>query len=292
MAVVKLVEPYAITQGRKDVRDALTLTGEQCIALQMYHPINDPDAPRCPSCYNALYKQAKEYACPDCYGTTFEGGIKEIDRIWAIFTQNDNNEPINNQGVWNADNRNVQMEAFPILSQRDYIVRVKRWGPNFTPLAVDGIWATGRVNVQTLRTGSMWDTQEYAGIGQFCTSNLMPDNHPIYSVPILGISFAEGVGEDTPVEPARQPDTRVVYFPISGPGAGTQEPPVFNSDGFTHIQQLESDTWTISNPLGRTPAACTVYINDEVWEVDEEYPNPQTIILRFAEPVSGRAEFV
>lgn len=293
MAVIKLTEPYHIRQTRLDVRDALMMTGEMCILLAAYHLTDEPDHPRCKFCYNSAYGQAKEYACPYCYGTTMEGGIKYAKRIWAVFTGDDNDEPFSKHGIQDSDQREIQCEAFPLLTQRDYIVRVSRWSEDFRPLAIAGIWQIGPVKVNGIRTGGRFSEQRFDAVGQKGQVSKMPPNTGIYKYPIIGESFAEN-GDDLP-QPGTvplQPDTKVVYYSIA-PGCGDEpDTPVFNTHGFTFIQSVPSTIWTISNPLGRYPASVTVLIDGKVVETDEEYPDIDTIILRFGTPQAGRAEVV
>lgn len=290
---IKLIEPYHITQTRKDVRDAMMMTGEMCILLQCYHPSNDPDAARCQVCYNAVYKQAKEYDCPHCYGTTYEIGIKEAARVWGVFTQDDNDEPVTKHGVWDSNQRTAQFEAYPLLTQRDYVVRVSRWSKDYVPQAIDGVYQVGPVKVTTIRTGGGFDDQNYAAVGQVAQLSKMPLNSPIYRYQVIGKSFAENANVAlNELPPVVSPDTKVVYFPISGPSTENPNTPIFDADGFSFVQAIPAATWTVPNPMGRMPAAVTVYINGEVWEADEEYPDVSTILLHFGEPVAGRVEVV
>ena len=72
MAVIKLVEDYAVTQLRKDVRDSLTMAGEQSVLLRLFHA-GDPDAVLCPQCGDDIYK-SPEKDCTSCYGTMRTAG--------------------------------------------------------------------------------------------------------------------------------------------------------------------------------------------------------------------------
>ena len=79
MAVVKLVENWAVSQLRSQVRDSLIYHGEQCILLSLYHSFSDPEADRCPRCTNDTYSGGEAW-CPVCYGTSFNGGVRSEER--------------------------------------------------------------------------------------------------------------------------------------------------------------------------------------------------------------------
>lgn len=130
MVRVDLTEPYAIRQAREAVRDSLRSHGEECVLLHMYHVNEVQDVvPRCPACYDDVYKQGERYDCPRCYGTTFDGGVARVHRAWALFTDAQDVETFGKRGLWHPIASSVQTEPFPDLWQRDYVVRVARWSP-------------------------------------------------------------------------------------------------------------------------------------------------------------------
>ena len=76
---------------KKAVREALEAEGELALFYQMYNPQNAEGVPRCPYCSNPAYLQM-DYAgsqaiCPYCYGTTFEGGIKQAYFLPLLFSK-------------------------------------------------------------------------------------------------------------------------------------------------------------------------------------------------------------
>ncbi len=294
MAVIKLTEPYHIQQTRRDVRDSLMMAGEMSIAMVTYHPTNDRDALRCQACWNSIYKQSETSSCTRCYGTTYDGGFKEIRRIWALYTGDDNDEPQTKQGIWDSEQREVQLEAFPILTQRDYLVRVSRWSADYRPLAIDSIMQVGPVKVNGIKTGARFSEQRFDAVGQRAQVSKLPETAGVYKYPLIGVQFSEnGPVNLGDLPPVTQPDTKVVFFPISGPGIGDDDPTIFEGKGFTFVQETPSDTWTIANKLGRYPASVNVFLNTgEMIEADEEYPDENTIILTFGQPYAGRAEII
>src|SRR4051812_46155277 len=105
MAVIKLVEDYAVAQLRKDVRDSLTMAGEQSVLLRLFHAQED-DAVPCPQCGDEIYK-SPEKNCPSCYGTMFDGGGREAMKVGALFPDPQVNETLGNRGIYEPDHRHV-----------------------------------------------------------------------------------------------------------------------------------------------------------------------------------------
>ena len=68
MARLDLTEPYAIRQARESIRDSLRSHGEECVLLHMHHVNEAQDVvPRCPDCYDDVYKQGERYDCSRCF---------------------------------------------------------------------------------------------------------------------------------------------------------------------------------------------------------------------------------
>jgi len=183
MARVDLVEPFAIRSARKCVRESLMAHGEEVIALKMYHPFPDEGVqPRCPNCYDDVYKAGEKFDCTVCYGTTFQGGVKELSRMWAMFTNNTDDEQINKRGVWQSTNRQVQMEANPGLWENDYLIRVRRWSQDHKPLDFADAYVLGGVTEETLRTGNQFVQDNNDRVGQRTKADGLTPDHVIYKV--------------------------------------------------------------------------------------------------------------
>ena len=189
MAVVKLTEDYSVALTRNSVRDAMMYHGEQCIALSMYHVNKDEKTyPRCSVCFDDIYKQP-EQLCTHCYGTTFEGGVKEAYRIWSVFSDKTAGETYGQKGVWSADQREIQCEAFPLLLEHDYIVRIRKWGDNFTPVEIEGYYGVQQVIRNSMRTGNRFGQWTWDVVGQKANVSELQNNSIITSFPVLGVSF-------------------------------------------------------------------------------------------------------
>ena len=190
MPVIKLPEPYAVRQARQSVRDSLMSHGEECILVHMYHAneVQDTRA-RCPVCYDDVYKQGERYDCSRCYGTTFDGGVKDALRAWAIFTDANDEETFDKVGLWHPIKCSIQTEPFPDLWQRDYIIRVARWSQDHRPEEIEGIYVLKQVTNESLRTGNMHAQTRYDTLGQRADGQLIADDMPIYQYPVVGQRF-------------------------------------------------------------------------------------------------------
>lgn len=289
MATIKLVEDYAITSARRDVRDALTLEGEQAILLQLFHA-EDVDAIPCVECGDDIYNSA-ERECTVCYGTMFEGAVRSANKIWALFGDSTANESLTARGVYTPDNRSVQFEAFPTVGEHDILVRIAQWEGG-QPVKVYGYYSLEQVIQRSLRTGSRFGQANWDLIGQKATVDELPPQHRgILNYPIAGRQFFEGVQliPATPLQPAQavlQPDTRVIYFPFeAAPGGVT---PVLPGGGMTFVQSFPASTWTIHHTLGYEPAVSTIVDGEEV-EAEVDYPDNATVVITFNSPQAGIA---
>jgi hypothetical protein len=204
MAVIKLVEDYAVAQLRKDVRDSLTMAGEQSVLLRLFHAA-DPDAVACPQCGDDIYK-SPERDCTSCYGTMFDGGVREAMKIWALYTDHQVNEALSNRGTYEPDHRHIQFEAFPLVTEHDVVVRVKHWNYD-TPVEVEGFYLLDKVDRRSLRTGSRFGQYGWDVVGQKADLAELPEQMGMIThYPVLGQHFAQpsqpGLGPSPPSPPS------------------------------------------------------------------------------------------
>lgn len=288
MAVVKLWEPWAVNYARTQVRDSLCYHGEEAILVTMYRP--EDKAERCPRCYNDALG-APKMRCPECYGTSYKGGIKQAARAWCVFSDHIISEQYGQFGHLEPDQRTVQTEAFPLLIEHDYIVRVRRWDPSHTVLEVGGIYEVEGVTRNSLRTGNHYGQTWEDTIGQQATVNWMPPGMKgIELYPFVGQAYPEATISGTPVPVVlAEPDTKVVFYPVantSGVVTGAQS----NWEAtFTFTQSAPATVWTITHTLGHLPSV-HIIVDDEEVDADVDYPNINTVVITFAEPQTGYAE--
>ena len=182
MSRVDLTEPFAIRTARKAVRESMQMHGEEIIGLHMYHPVIDQDVERCPNCYDEDYKQGDPQSCTVCYGTTFNGGIKVMARMWAMFDDAPNVEEQTKRGVWQPGDRGIQIESHPIFMEHDYFFRVKRWSQDHRPLEMGDAFTVDAVTVNSLRTGNQVAQNTDDVVGQKCRAHQLDVSHIIYKV--------------------------------------------------------------------------------------------------------------
>lgn len=197
MARVDLVEPYSIRLARESIRDSLRSHGEECVLLHMHHVNEAQDVvPRCPDCYDDVYKQGERYDCSRCYGTTFDGGIAQAYRAWGLFTDAQDAETFGKRGMWHPIASSIQTEHLPDLWQRDYVIRVGRWSVDHRVEEVDGIYVFKQVANESLRTGGMRGQTLYDTIAQRADIQLIAENMPIHQYPVKGVRFDRFDGKD------------------------------------------------------------------------------------------------
>ena len=185
---INLVEGYAVNQARQAVRDSLQAHGEPCIVLQMYHRYADTDQPLCPYCTDDVYTSSGEI-CTICWGTTIKGGVKQAAKVWGLFTDNVEGETYGKRGVWQTDDRQFQTEAFPLLIQHDYVIRVRRWNANGTPAELEGFYGITQVTRDSLRTGTRFGQSTSDIVGQKAQVREVSNTINIAKYPVLGVPF-------------------------------------------------------------------------------------------------------
>jgi hypothetical protein len=191
MARIDLVEPYAIRLARQSIRDSLMSHGEECVLVHMWH-VNEATPlrhPRCAVCFHDIYKSGDKYACPACYGTTWEGGVKDVYRAWAIFTDSDDAETFGKRGLWHPTASKVHTEHMPDLWQRDFVIRVARWSIDHRVLEVDGIYVFDNVQNESLRTGNNHGQTSFDNVSQIADLSRISDAMPIGKFPVVGVKF-------------------------------------------------------------------------------------------------------
>ena len=192
MAVIRVPRQHSVNKVAQQILDALRTQGEPCYVLHMYHAsIDEGLQPRCHVCYNSVYKATDSTLnCSNCYGTTFEGGIKGAYRIFGIFTDNTNEEIRKTRGEWTPDDRNVQLPYLADLMTNDYVVRVETWDENDGPDTMGGYYRMGTVKELSLRDGSRYGKTSFDRISSSAPIHLLPPNHIIRNwVPENALSF-------------------------------------------------------------------------------------------------------
>lgn len=149
-------ERWAVENARKDHNDALYAFGEYSMLALMWRVEDHDDGlvARCPRCYRGdraakAYGQSSENKCPDCFGTTFEGGYKaKVVRPCLWDTGPSENLEQGKRGEIVQQSATVQTPSDVRMRDDDYIFRA------------DGSrWWVRSTGSQTLRTGFEFPSQ-------------------------------------------------------------------------------------------------------------------------------------
>lgn len=184
--LIRVPENYAVSFGYANIKQTYQAIGEELILLRMYHVNTDSQTqPRCGVCYDDVYKNNEDPNCPYCYGTTFQGGVKEAWRAWGIVDDQNEDEKISKTGVWQNETHQVQTEAHPQLNQNDYMIRIKEWDTNRQePLEIGSYYKIGPVDPVSVRTGNRFGQTNQDRIAQKFQASLLPRTHVIYNYDI------------------------------------------------------------------------------------------------------------
>jgi len=123
-------QDWAVAQERQRHNEALYLLGEYAAFVLMWR-IQDLEAgrvERCSVCYGTdviseIYNQPTQDKCPNCFGTTFEGGYKAILIRPSLWDTNEEDYRTSARGEVIVQTSSVQSTADFRLRTGDYILR-------------------------------------------------------------------------------------------------------------------------------------------------------------------------
>lgn len=132
---------WAIQQERQRHAEAIYWVGEMVCLFLMWHEIDFQKGlvERCHICYNtadtlvnritAVYNQPTRNECPDCFGTTFEGGYRARIVRPAILTDVDETERQDRKGSMHPSSLNVETTWDFRSRAGDFLLRAdgSRW---------------------------------------------------------------------------------------------------------------------------------------------------------------------
>lgn len=129
-------QPWAVDQERQRHAQALLTVGEDAMFALMWH-LQDFQAglvARCQRCYTtdsasiqarivAVYNQPTQNRCPDCYGTTFQGGYKALIVRPTMFSDADQAEQVQARGITHPAALDIETTADFRVRSGDYVFR-------------------------------------------------------------------------------------------------------------------------------------------------------------------------
>ncbi len=186
MPVLALPEPYANATAAQHVREALASLGEEVMVLSMFHEeVDSGVVQRCTRCWDDVYQQASESDCPVCYGTSFQGGVRQRFRAWALFTDDQGKvEKFTRRGLTTPHTFGIQLEHYPEVTEHDYVVRVASWSNDHRPLALGDRYSLMNMTEISLRTGAAMGNQTYDRLGYRGQAEWQDSSAAIYLYPI------------------------------------------------------------------------------------------------------------
>jgi len=208
---VRKTQNWAVEQERQRHIQALYSVGEYCVFALMWHL---PDfqkglVGRCPTCYVSqgkiaeAYGQSSQFKCPDCFGTTFEGGFRAIIVRPAIFTDADDSEAFQARGVVHTQELTVETT------------------PDFRVLNGDYVFRTNNVRYRlrtparmTLRSGFSHPWQRQSNLTYNHTRAAEEDpTSPAYDIP-FSKDVLRGILNIHPQQPANFSDFEIIRAPL------------------------------------------------------------------------------
>jgi hypothetical protein len=187
---------WAVDQERQRHLQALYTVGEWTMFCLMWHleDFENGLVTRCSVCYNRssqAYKQGERNKCPDCFGTTFEGGFKALIVRPAIFGDTDEGQQYQARGVVDSDD--LDMESTPDFRVRSGDYCFRSTGHRFYLRVPDRV---------TLRTGFATPYQRSMAVGYNHARASLEDRSTVsYTIPpvqddlvqILSVAVTEPV---------------------------------------------------------------------------------------------------
>jgi len=203
LLVVKQRDIFTEINQQRFHNETLQWFGEQVIVRQLWRAedaalglvgycqqCQDSPNPTSPNSFiqsrvSSAYRQTGNSYCPNCYGTTFNGGFKPTCyHLYMLAADTPEVRANLSTGQFWRDNPSVQLGWYPEIRVGDLLVRVTSWTGD-TPTATGDRFEVSTVNVQTIRTGPgiSYDTTKI--VNQFTTLQNLPPSHPYYNVPIV-----------------------------------------------------------------------------------------------------------
>lgn len=164
---VRDTQSWVVEQERQRHDEALYYVGEYSVIVLMWHTVDFETGlvGRCKTCFStgnnvndriaAVYKQPTTNRCPDCYGTTYEGGFRARIVRPVIFADTDETERQDRRGSVHPDSVSAETTWDFRAYQGDYVFRSDgtRWR------------VTNQPQRTTVRTGFGHPSQAAASLG-------------------------------------------------------------------------------------------------------------------------------
>lgn len=179
-------QQYAVEQERGRHDQAMFHFGEYAMFVLLWR-IEDYEAGRvgrCPTCFISrgkvaeVYQQPAKKECPDCFGTTFEGGWRAKVVRPSLWDQSKPSDEQSSRGEVDRSTAGVQSTSDFYLRTHDYIIKA------------DGTrWLVQTASENGLTTGFAVSRDNDALGYNFGTCTLIDPSHVAYTIPPLDPRF-------------------------------------------------------------------------------------------------------
>lgn len=282
-------QPYVVSPRQRWSSDwvvaqhveALWLYGEMCLFTMMWRP-QDEEAglvQRCSVCYvtsrsaQAFNQPPSKKGCSNCYGTTFEGGIRAQVIRPAIFSDRNTDTSDTPQGTVVQDSLQVETTGDFDFLRGDYIFRA------------DGSrYQAEEKGEGVLRTGFGTPLTRDSFRGSIPVARLEDPTAVAFTIPpldprVLAVWLGHGNAPSDMTDPPTEP-----------PPEEPDDTPTQNPMGLTAVRfAVPSSTWTLTHNLNSRPDVLLFIDSDpgEAVITDVTYPDLNTLVVSWPSPESG-----
>lgn len=303
---------WAIEQERMRHTEALWQFGELAYFALMWH-LEDFQAglvQRCQRCYVTqgkiakAYGQGNQYDCPDCFGTTFEGGFKAVIIRPTIFGDTDKDQKSHSRGIANADEVDIESTSDFRIRTGDYCFR--ETGDRFYLRVPQRVTLRSGFGTPWMTTTAITYSHARAVIEDPSNVSYIipPDNTTVTQILSAAAQSpwpvdlsphetirAPLIPETVPAVELEEPDVSEIVR-VEGPQgpAGPKGDPGPTGGTYIHQQVTPSTTWTIDHNLGFDPAGIRIVTSGgSELEGAVTYTSPNQVVVTFSTAFSGTA---
>jgi hypothetical protein len=225
---IRQTQNWAIEQERQRHDEAIYWVGEYAFIALMWHTVDFELGlvGRCYTCFNtgdtiqdrvtAVYKQPTKFLCPDCYGTTYEGGYRALLVRPFIFVDADESERQDRRGSVHPMSLTAESTWDFRSYEGDYLFR--RDGSRYR--------VTMQPSRTMLRTGFAHPSQQATTLGYGrMTIGYEEVDTVAYTIAPNGVAVSNILNVSSPEQPADFSSVEVINGPlITGDGIYSTTP--------------------------------------------------------------------
>jgi hypothetical protein len=137
------MESRTVRRLRRDVMTGLKRAGFR-VALRRAWNLWDVEAGEvghCPVCYNDSYRDATDPKCPSCYGTSFEGGYRPVELVWAVVDRSAAlDEKVDTGGRYVESSQTLKVQCPPMVGDGDMVAEIRHLGEGDSILEIGQVY--------------------------------------------------------------------------------------------------------------------------------------------------------